>query len=175
MRGCSEASRGATRLIRPRVHIRPAELGDHGWVLERHAHLYPPEEGWGEPFVGLVAGVIAEFLDGRDQERERGWIAELDGERAGSVYCTMDSDRVARLRLLFVESWARGQGIGGALVERCIAFAREAGYERITLWTNSSLESARRIYDTAGFRLTAEETSPVFPEGTLAQEYILDL
>jgi len=144
-------------------------------VLERHAHLYEDDEGWGEPFVALVARVIADYLEEHDPDREAAWIAELDDERAGAVYCTRRSDEVAQLRLLFVESKARGHGIGTRLVDRCIEFARESGYERMVLWTNSSLASARRIYDAAGFTQTSEEPHPVFPEGTFGQELWLDL
>jgi GNAT superfamily N-acetyltransferase len=144
-------------------------------VLERHAHLYEDEEGWGEAFLALVARVIAEYLEQHDPQREAAWIAELDGERVGAVYCVRNSENVAQLRLLFVESSARGHGAGSILVEQCITFARERGYERIVLWTNSSLASARRIYDAAGFVQTMEEPHPVFPEGTMAQELWLDL
>ena len=144
-------------------------------MLERHAHLYEDEEGWGEPFVALVARVIADYLEDHHPEREAAWIAELDGERVGAVYCMRRSDEVAQLRLLFVESSGRGHGVGSALVECCIDFARERSYERMVLWTNSSLESARRIYDAAGFTQTNEEPHPVFPEGTVGQELWLDL
>jgi GNAT superfamily N-acetyltransferase len=144
-------------------------------VLERHAHLYEDEEGWGEPFVALVGRVIAEYLEQHDPRWEDAWIAVLDGERVGAVYCVRNSESVAQLRLLFVDSNARGHGAGRLLVEHCIAFARERGYERIVLWTNSSLASARRIYDAAGFVQTKEEPHPVFPEGTMGQELWLDL
>jgi GNAT superfamily N-acetyltransferase len=165
----------ASRGVPGGVEIREAELGDHGWVLERHAHLYPPDSGWGRPFIALVAGVIADFLATYDSEYERAWIGEVDGERAGAVYCTRDSKDVARLRLLFVESSARGRGLGSQLVQRCIDFARERGYERLVLWTNSSLDSARRIYDASGFKQMKEEPHPVFPEGTVGQELWLEL
>lgn len=158
-----------------RVEIRDAELGDHGWVLERHAHLFEREQGWGEPFVALVARLIADYLEDRDPDREAAWVAELDGERAGSVYCVRRSDEVAQLRLLFVDSAARGHGLGSKLVERCISFARERGYTRMMLLTVSSLESARRIYDAAGFRQTKEGPHPAFPAGAVAQEMWLEL
>ncbi len=144
-------------------------------MLERHAHLYEDEEGWGEAFLALVARVIAEYLEQHDPQWEAAWIAELDGKRVGAVYCVRNSENVAQLRLLFVDSSARGHGAGSILVEQCIAFARERGYERIVLWTNSSLASARRIYEAAGFVQTNEEPHPVFPEGTMAQELWLDL
>src|SRR5262245_49582850 len=128
-------------LDRRRLTIREAEAGDHGWILERHAHVFPYDAGWGESFVALVAGIIAEYLDDHDPTAERCWIAALEGQRAGAVYCVRRSAEVAQLRLLFVEDWARRLGIGGRLVERCIRFARRRGYERMVLWTNSSLES----------------------------------
>jgi len=102
-------------------------------VLERHAHLYEDEEGWGEAFLALVARVIAEYLEQHDPQREAAWIAELDGKRVGAVYCVRNSENVAQLRLLFVESSARGHGAGSILVEQCVAFARERGYERMVL------------------------------------------
>jgi DNA-binding MarR family transcriptional regulator/GNAT superfamily N-acetyltransferase len=158
-----------------RIEIRQIRPGDHGWVLERHAHLYDDELGWPPEFEALVAGIVAEYLDHPDPGRERGWVAQLDGERAGAVYCIRKSDDVAQLRLLFVEDWARGHGIGRKLVDRCIRFARSKGYARMVLWTNSSLDSARRIYDAAGFTQTREEPHPVFPPGTVGQELVLDL
>jgi len=158
-----------------RVHIRHAELGDHGWVLERHAHLFEDQEAWGEPFIAMVARLIADYLDDPDPDREGAWVAELDGDRAGAVYCVRRADEVAQLRLLFVDAEARGHGVGRGLVEHCIEFARGRGYERMMLSTVSPLASARRIYDAAGFRQTKEEPDPAFPEGTFAQEMWLEL
>jgi GNAT superfamily N-acetyltransferase len=144
-------------------------------VLERHAHLFEDDEGWGEPFIAMIAQLIAGYLDQHDPEREAAWVAELDGERVGSVYCVRRSDQVAQLRLLFVDSEARGHGVGSKLVERCTGFARERGYERMVLSTNNTLTSARRIYDAAGFKQTKEEPLSAFPEGTVAQEMWLEL
>jgi DNA-binding MarR family transcriptional regulator/GNAT superfamily N-acetyltransferase len=158
-----------------RIDIREIRPGDHGWVLERHAHLYADHLGWPPEFEALVARIVADFLAGHDPDREGAWVAELDGERAGAVYCVRKSEGVAQLRLLFVEDWARGQGLGRKLVDKCIRFARARGYRRMVLWTNSSLESARRIYDAAGFRQTGEEPHPAFPKGTVGQELWLDL
>jgi GNAT superfamily N-acetyltransferase len=162
-------------LTAARVEIRPAEPGDHGWVLERHAHLFDDQERWGEPFIAMIARLIADYLAEHDPEREGAWVAELDGRRAGSVYCVRRSDEVAQLRLLFVDAEARGHGVGSMLVERCIEFARERGYDRMMLSTVSPLDSARKIYDAAGFTQTKEEPDPAFPEGAMAQEMWLDL
>jgi GNAT superfamily N-acetyltransferase len=144
-------------------------------VLERHAFLFEDEGGWDEPFIAMIARLIADYLGDNDPEREAAWVAELNGRRVGSVYCVRRSDEVAQLRLLFVDAEARGHGVGSKLVERCIEFARERGYERMMLSTVSPLESARKIYDAAGFTQTKEEPDPAFPEGAMAQEMWLDL
>jgi GNAT superfamily N-acetyltransferase len=157
------------------MRIREAELADHGWVIERHAYLFEDEGGWGRPFIAMIARLVADYLEDPDPELEGAWVAELDGKRVGSVYCVRRSSEVAQLRLLFVDPGARGHGVGSKLVERCIEFARERGYRRMMLSTVSPLQSARRIYDAAGFRQTKEEPDPAFPEGTTAQEMWLDL
>jgi GNAT superfamily N-acetyltransferase len=123
----------------------------------------------------MIARLVADYLEDNDPEREAAWVAELDGRRVGSVYCVRRSDEVAQLRLLFVDVEARGHGVGSKLVERCIEFARERGYEQMMLSTVSPLESAKRIYEAAGFKQTKEEPDPAFPEGTVAQEMWLDL
>jgi GNAT superfamily N-acetyltransferase len=158
-----------------RIEIREAEPGDHGWVLERHAYLFEDQEVWGDPFLSLIARLISDFLEDRDPEREGAWVAELDGARVGSVYCVRRDEEVAQLRLFFVDRDVRGHGIGSRLVDHCIDFARDHGYRRMMLSTVSPLESARRIYDAAGFKQTKEEPDPAFPEGTFAHEMWLDL
>ena len=144
-------------------------------MLERHAYLFEDDGSWGRPFIAMIARLIADYLDDPDPHWEAAWVAELEGERVGSVYCVRRSDEVAQLRLLFVDSQARGHGVGSKLVGRCIDFARERGYERMMLSTVSPLASARRIYDAAGFKQTKEEPDPAFPEGTFAQEMWLQL
>ncbi len=139
------------------VALRGPAPGDLGWVVERHGELYAAEYGWGAPFERLVAQVVGEFAAGGEGARQRAWIATVDGRRAGSVFVMRGSDRGARLRLLLVEPWARGHGLGGRLVEVCLAGARELGYRRITLWTNEALHAARRIYEREGFELVSRE------------------
>lgn len=147
-----------------RIVLRSLDHGDLGWIVQRHGELYWREYGWGSAFETLVAGVAAEFGSGLAESPARfgGWIAELGGERAGSVLCMRDDDETARLRLLLVEPFARGHGIGGLLVDECVRFARGAGYRDLVLWTNGPLAHARPIYERAGFALDREFTHARF-------------
>ena len=133
--------------------LRPPEPGELGWVVQRHGALYAEQFGWDETFEALVARIVADYVDHRDTDREAAWIAEVDGRPAGCVFCVRKDDGTAQLRMLLVEPWARGLGIGSRLVEEVLRFARRAGYSDITLWTNDVLARARRIYQRAGFTL----------------------
>jgi GNAT superfamily N-acetyltransferase len=137
--------------------------------------LYFQEYGWDERFEALVASVAAEFIQKFDAKRERCWIAERDGEAVGSVFLVKKTDEVAKLRLLLVEPKARGLGIGARLVDECIRFARQVGYRKITLWTNSVLSSARAIYEKAGFRLISSEPHHLFGPQEFGETWELEL
>jgi DNA-binding MarR family transcriptional regulator/GNAT superfamily N-acetyltransferase len=137
--------------------LRPHQPGDMGWVIHRHGVLYAREYGWDETFEALVAEVAASFIKNYDAKCERCWIAEKDGEIVGSVFLVKKSRNVAKLRLLYVEPRARGLGIGARLTAECERFARQAGYTKIVLWTNSVLLAARRIYEKAGYHMVHAE------------------
>jgi DNA-binding MarR family transcriptional regulator/GNAT superfamily N-acetyltransferase len=143
-----------TDAARPAYVLRPPRAGDMGWVVARHAALYAQDYGWTSPrFEGLCAGIVAEMIAQHDPAHDRHFIAEMDGAPVGSAFIVKDTGEVAKLRLLLVEPTARGHGIGSRLVDECVAFARAAGYRKMTLWTHSVLVGARRIYEAAGFRL----------------------
>jgi len=155
--------------------IRLHQNGDMGWIIHRHGSLYAQEYRWDEQFEGLVAEIVAKFIQHHDPKRERCWIAEKDGEIVGSVFLVARSKTVGQLRLLLVEPSARGLGIGARLVDECIRFARQAGYRKITLWTNDVLHAARHIYQKAGFQLIHEGPHHSFGHDLVEQTWELVL
>ncbi len=156
--------------------VRPLDQpGDLGWVVMAHGELYAREFGWDRDFEALVARIVADYAAGHDAAREGAWVAEVAGRRVGCIFCVAQDDRTAKLRILLVQEEGRGLGLGRRLVGTCVGFARDAGYQAITLWTNDVLSSARRIYRSAGFSLVEEERHHSFGQDLVGQNWVLDL
>jgi DNA-binding MarR family transcriptional regulator/GNAT superfamily N-acetyltransferase len=151
--------------------LREPRPGDMGWVVQRNGAAYAEEFGWDSSYEALVARIVADYVDRREPGAEAAWIAEVDGTPAGCVFCVRENATTARLRLLLVEPWARGLGIGARLVDEVLRFARRAGYSSITLWTNDVLADARRIYERAGFTLDNENRHHSFGHDLVGQNW----
>ena len=155
--------------------LREPRPGDMGWVVQSHGALYASEYGFDAGFEALVAEIAAKFLSSFDVSRERCWIADIDGSPVGSVFLVRHTDDIAKLRLLLVDPAGRGQGLGRRLVAECVAFARACGYRKITLWTQSILVAARRIYQDAGFALVATEPHRSFGQSLIGETWEREL
>src|SRR6201996_2779308 len=166
---------GEPAVSRPPAVLREPRPGDMGWVVQSHGALYASEYGFDASFEGLVAEITAKFLGSFDASRERCWIADTEGVQVGSVFLVRHSDDVAKLRLLLVDPAGRGQGLGQRLVAECISFARQCGYRKITLWTQSILVAARKIYQQAGFALVATEPHRSFGQSLIGETWEMDL
>jgi DNA-binding MarR family transcriptional regulator/N-acetylglutamate synthase-like GNAT family acetyltransferase len=164
------------RLLEPQamqartVVLRDPRPGDMGWVVQQHGEIYAREYRYTNEFEGLVAQIAGKFISNFDPAWEKGWIAEVDGERAGAVFVARKSKTVAQLRLLILAPHARGLGIGARLTDECIAFARAKGYRKMMLWTNGQLDAARAIYKARGFQRVKSETMDAYGQHNLVSE-----
>jgi DNA-binding MarR family transcriptional regulator/N-acetylglutamate synthase-like GNAT family acetyltransferase len=160
----------------PSIVLRDPKHGDFGWIVARHAVVYADEYGWGDPFEGLCAQIVADYVNNYDPKLERCWIAEVNGENAGCVMLVKDKEPgTARIRLLLVDPKGRGLGLGTRLTDECMKFAREAGYTKVTLWTHSVLSAARHCYEKAGFTLTSSEPRHTWGKDVVAEFWDLTL
>jgi DNA-binding MarR family transcriptional regulator/GNAT superfamily N-acetyltransferase len=158
-----------------RFTLRDFRAGDMGLIAARQSLLYRERYGWGPGIEVNIGEVTAAFLRDFKPGRERCWVAEVDGVMAGSIFLTDDGGGLSRLRLLYVEPFARGLGLGDALVATCVAFARQVGYDAVWLWTHTILESARRIYAAHGFKITDVHMHDEFGEPIQGENWRLDL
>ena len=166
---------GEARSAAPRAILREPRPGDMGFVVQSHGALYASEYGFDAAFEALVADIAAKFLTSFDASRERCWIADIEGRPVGSVFLVRHNDETAKLRLLLVDPAGRGQGLGKRLVDECISFARARGYRRITLWTQSILVAARKIYQDAGFELVKSEPHRSFGQNLIGETWEREL
>jgi DNA-binding MarR family transcriptional regulator/GNAT superfamily N-acetyltransferase len=166
---------GETEAPPPAAVLRDPRPGDMGWVVQSHGALYALEYGFDSGFEALVAGIVATYMTSFDPARERCWIADIEGRPVGSVFLVKGDDDVAKLRLLLLDPAARGRGLGRRLVAECLSFARACGYRRMTLWTQSILVGARRIYQDAGFALVASEPHRSFGQNLVGETWERDL
>lgn len=155
--------------------LRDVRPGDMGWVVQQHGEIYAREYGWNSEFEALVAEIAAGMIRRHDPAWERGWIAELDGERVGSVFVVRKSETEAQLRLLILSPATRGLGLGGRLTDECLAFARAKGYRKVVLWTNSILSAARAIYARRGFTLVHSEAHHGYGKDLVGETWELTL
>lgn len=158
-----------------KVSYRPHRPGDMGWIVERHGTLYHASHGWDESFEAMVAKIVAAFVEDFDPVCERSWIAEVEGERAGAIALVRRSKTIGQLRLLFVEPWARGLGIGARLVSECVGQARHVGYRKMVLFTVAGLDGARRLYEAEGFTLARETPGHAWGKDHVEQRWELAL
>jgi GNAT superfamily N-acetyltransferase len=154
---------------------RLGQPGDLGWVVMAHGELYAAEFGWDSTFEALVSRIVADYANGTDAERSAAWIAEVDAQRVGCVFCVPFDETTAQLRILLVDPRARGRGLGGRLVDECVDFARTVGYTRMRLWTNNPLVAARQVYLNRGFQLVEQEPHHSFGVDLVGEVYELEL
>ena len=157
------------------VVLREALPADMDWVVRQHGEQYLREYGWNSEFEGLVADIVAKMMAQHDPAWERGWIAELDGRRVGSVFVVKKNATQAQLRLLLLTPEARGLGLGARLTDECIAFARTLSYQSMILWTHSNLTAARAIYARRGFKLVQSEPYHGFGHELVGETWERDL
>jgi GNAT superfamily N-acetyltransferase len=159
----------------PTLILRDPQPGDIGWVIAQHGKLYHQEYGWNWEFEALVAGICAELVKNYQPEWERCWIAELAGQRVGSVFVVRKDAQTAQLRMLILTPEARGQGLGARLTDEAIGFARTKGYAKMVLWTNACLTAARAIYQQRGFELLKSEPYVGFGQQLVSETWGLTL
>jgi GNAT superfamily N-acetyltransferase len=171
----AETLRAAIASGSSQIVLRGLQVGDAGWIAARHGALYAKDEGYDATFEAFVMRILAEYIENHDPKNERAFIAEVDGERLGSVFCVMDDPKTARLRMFFLEPFARGLGLAPKMLEAVIDHARAVSADKLVLWTHASHVPACRLYRSRGFSMTDERKSHAFGQDTVEQEFELSL
>jgi GNAT superfamily N-acetyltransferase len=155
--------------------FRPFTPADAPWLTARHGALYAQYDGFDDSFAPLVAGILADFIADHDPQHEAGWIAQIDGQPVGSIFCVRLDDQAAKLRLFLLEPHMRGQGLGQRMLTHCMAFARNAGYRRMQLWTHASHKAACALYAANGWQLASSKPVHSFGLDLVEQSWKIDL
>ncbi len=132
--------------------------GAIGRIAELHAEYYTRHWGFGLFFEAKVAAGLAEFLQRYDEQRDGFWTASLNDRIEGSIAMDAvqaDSEGV-HLRWFIVSENLQGRGAGSLLIDKALHFCTLKGYKRIYLWTFEGLDSARHLYEKAGFKLVEQ-------------------
>ena len=146
-----------------------------GRIAEMHGTYYHEHWDFGLYFEAKVATELSEFFARMDPGRDGVWHAARDGRAEGAVVIDgiHGEDQGAHLRWFILSHALRGKGAGRQLLERAVVFSRQAGYEKIYLWTFQGLHAARHLYETAGFSLVSQNQGAQW--GTVVNEQCFEL
>jgi GNAT superfamily N-acetyltransferase len=155
------------------VSLRLFEATDADWLADQHRDLYALDEGFDPAFRDVVAEILADFIANHDPKVDRGWIADENGTRLGSIFCVRLSEETAKLRMFLLTHDARGKGLGKRMLRTCMDHARACGYARMELWTHESHEAACALYAAHGWQCTISK--PVHSFGVDLVEQVWDV
>ncbi len=157
------------------VSLRRFRPDDAPWLGEQHSIHYARDEGFDDSFGRLVNDILADFIAHHDPVRERGWIACRGEQRLGSIFCVGQGPTTAKLRLFLLTPQARGRGLGKRMLTTCMAFARDAGYADMRLWTHESHRAACALYAASGWHLLESRPVHSFGVDLVEQSWRVDL
>ena len=148
---------------------------DHAWLVAQHQELYSADEGFDDSFGPLVDEILTDFETQADPECEQGWIARHGTQRLGSIFCVKRDEKTAKLRLFLTLPDARGTGLGARLLAQCMTFAKQKGYEKMTLWTHESHAAACALYTKTGWSCVSSKPVRSFGVSLIEQQWEITL